>query len=65
MVGIDTRATMDMDVTIKGLPVNEETVRDLLTNIPNMIAKITKYMLKARRIQMKKEKGVKHQNGIL
>lgn len=56
---------MDMDATIKGLPVNEETVRDLLANIPNMIAKITKYMLKARRIQMKKEKGDKHQNGIL
>ena len=27
MVGLDTRATMDMDATIKGLPVNEQTVR--------------------------------------
>ena len=28
MVGLDTRATMDMDATIKGLPVNEQTVRE-------------------------------------
>lgn len=33
MVGLDTRATMDMDVTIKGLPVNEETVRDMFEDI--------------------------------
>lgn len=26
MVGLDTRATMDMDATIKGLPVNEDTI---------------------------------------
>lgn len=26
MVGLDTRATMDMDATIKGLPVNEQTL---------------------------------------
>ena len=29
MVGLDTRATMDMDATIKGLPVNEQTVREM------------------------------------
>lgn len=28
MVGLDTRATMDMDATIKGLPVNEENQID-------------------------------------
>ena len=33
MVGLDTRATMDMDATIKGLPVNEKTVRDMLEEI--------------------------------
>lgn len=33
MVGLDTRATMDMDATIKGLPVNEETVRDMFEEI--------------------------------
>lgn len=33
MVGLDTRATMDMDVTIKGLPVNEKTVRDMFEDI--------------------------------
>ncbi len=33
MVGLDTRATMDMDATIKGLPVNEETVREMFEDI--------------------------------
>lgn len=33
MVGLDTRATMDMDATIKGLPVNEETVHDMFKGI--------------------------------
>lgn len=29
MVGLDTRATMDMDATIKGLPVTEQTVCEM------------------------------------
>ena len=33
MVGLDTRATMDMDATIKGLPVNEKTVRKMFEEI--------------------------------
>lgn len=33
MVGLDTRATMDMDATIKGLPVNEQTVREMFGEI--------------------------------
>ena len=33
MVGLDTRATMDMDATIKGLPVTEKTVRDMFEEI--------------------------------
>ena len=33
MVGLDTRATMDMDATIKGLPINEQTVREMLEEI--------------------------------
>ena len=33
MVGIDTRATMDMDATVKGLPVNEQTVREMFEEI--------------------------------
>lgn len=33
MVGLDTRATMDMDATIKGLPVNEQTVRNMFEEI--------------------------------
>lgn len=33
MVGLDTRATMDMDATIKELPVNEQTVREMFEEI--------------------------------
>lgn len=33
MVGLDTRATMDMDATVKGLPVNEQTVREMFEEI--------------------------------
>ena len=29
MVGLDTRATMDMDATIKGIPVTADTVREM------------------------------------
>ena len=33
MVGLDTRATMDMDATIKGIPVNDDTVRKMIEEI--------------------------------
>lgn len=33
MVGLDTRATMDMDATIKGLPVNKQTVQEMFEEI--------------------------------
>lgn len=33
MVGLDTRATMDMDATIKGFPVNELTVQEMFEDI--------------------------------
>lgn len=33
MVGLDSRATMDMDATIKGYPVNEETIREMIEDI--------------------------------
>lgn len=33
MVGLDTRATMDMDATMKGLPVNKQTVQEILEEI--------------------------------
>ena len=33
MVGLDTRATMDMDATIKGMPVNEQIVREMFEEI--------------------------------
>lgn len=36
MVGLDTRATMDMDATIKGLPVNEQIVREMFEEICKM-----------------------------
>ena len=33
MVGLDSRATMDMDATIKGYPVDEETIRSMIEDI--------------------------------
>ena len=33
MVGLDTRSTMDMDPTIKELPINEQTVREMFKEI--------------------------------
>ena len=33
MVGLSSRATMDMDATIKGYPFNEETVRKMVEDI--------------------------------
>lgn len=36
MVGLDTRATMDMDATIKGLPVNEQTMQNMCEEICNI-----------------------------
>ena len=33
MVGLDSRATMDMDATIKGYPVNEEEIRKMVEDI--------------------------------
>ena len=33
MVGLDTRATMDIDATLKGFPVNEETVQKMFEEI--------------------------------
>lgn len=33
MVGLDTRATIDMDATIKGLPLNEQTVQRMFEDI--------------------------------
>lgn len=36
MVGIDTRATMDMDATIKGIPLNKENVTQMFKEICNI-----------------------------
>lgn len=33
MVGLDARATMDMDATIKGHPVNQQTVQQMIEDI--------------------------------
>ncbi len=33
MVGVDKRNTMDMDTTLKGLPVARETIDDMLNEI--------------------------------
>ena len=37
MVGLDTRATMDMDATIKGLPVNDVSVRQMFEEICKIV----------------------------
>ena len=36
MVGLNSRATMDMDITIKGQPVTEETVKEMFIKIINI-----------------------------
>ena len=36
MVGLDTRATMDMDATLRGLPVNAETITKVFEEICNI-----------------------------
>jgi predicted nucleotidyltransferase component of viral defense system len=36
MVGLDTRATMDMDATIKGIPINKENVMHMFEEICNI-----------------------------
>lgn len=33
MIGLDARATMDMDATIKGFPVNEDTIKKMFEDI--------------------------------
>lgn len=33
MVGLDTRSTMDMDATVKGFPVNEASVKDMVEKL--------------------------------
>lgn len=33
LVGLDTRSTMDMDITIKGYPVAEETILEMMSDI--------------------------------
>ncbi len=33
MIGIDSRTTMDMDATIKGYPVNKESIQTMIENI--------------------------------
>lgn len=33
MVGLDTRATMDMDMTLKGYPLNENSIREIFLEI--------------------------------
>jgi putative uncharacterized protein (fragment) len=36
MIGIDNRTTMDMDTTIKGVPLNEEVIRNIVLEIINV-----------------------------
>ena len=36
MIGIDNRTTMDMDTTIKGVPLKEEVIRNIVSEIINV-----------------------------
>lgn len=36
MLGIDSRTTMDMDTTIKGFPLNEENISNIINEITNL-----------------------------
>ena len=36
MIGIDNRTTMDMDATIKGVPLKEEVIRNIVSEIINV-----------------------------
>ena len=36
MIGIDNRTTMDMDTTIKGVPLKEEVIRNIFSEIINV-----------------------------
>ena len=36
MIGIDNRTTMDMDTTIKGVPLKEEVIRNIISEIINV-----------------------------
>ncbi len=38
MIGLDTRTTMDMDTTIKGLPLTEQKINEIFTEICNINA---------------------------
>jgi len=40
LIGVDMRSTMDMDTTIKGLPVNEKTIRKIIDEILEIEADI-------------------------
>lgn len=33
LIGVQNRTTMDMDTTVKGIPLREETIKEILTSI--------------------------------
>lgn len=41
MVGLDTRATMDMDATIKGIPLSEQTLKNMFLKSARLNFKMT------------------------
>ena len=55
MVGLDTRATMDMDATIKGLPVNEHTIREMFGEICRIQNEISELYDLPKEIKEKQE----------
>ena len=43
IVGLDTRATMDLDTTLKNLPLTEDKMTEVMKNICNRRAEVPQY----------------------
>ena len=48
MVGLDSRATMDMDATIKGYPVDGNTVRKMIEDVIGSMQPLETYGMQMR-----------------
>jgi len=55
LIGVDMRSTMDMDTTIKGLPVNEKTIRKIIDEILEIEADIDYRLINLTAIRQEDE----------
>ena len=58
MVGLDSRATMDMDATIKGIPVTEDTVKEMRVKLEpvDRVEKGTYFSMKTNELIRRNDK---------